>query len=174
MDDRTASCWLKVSDDGTKIKYAKTRLNVSDEPKRFNEYPAVLGSQSFKSGRHYWEVQVGLSGRWEVGVANETINRKKAIRANSNHGFFALSKSGFLEYMALSSPGITLRLNPQPRRVGVYVDYEKGQVSFYDVNEKSHIFSFFGLSFTEKLYPYLYLYSMAKKSESIVILSNRC
>lgn len=142
---------------------------MSDNPKRFDYYSAVLGEKGFNSGRHYWEVQVGVSGRWEVGIAMRAVNRKKAVKKNPKHGFFLLSKSGYLGYEAGSSPSTTLNLNPIPRRVGVYVDYEKGQVSFYDVLANLHLYSFLGLSFTGKLYPYFYLYSMKKKSESLVI-----
>ncbi|XP_055757090.1 zinc-binding protein A33-like [Salvelinus fontinalis] len=169
LDPNTANRWLQLSEDGMRTKYAKTAQTVSDNPKRFDYYSAVLGEKGFNSGRHYWEVQVGVSGRWEVGIAMRAVNRKKAVKKNSEHGFFVLSKSGYLEYEAGSSPPTTFNLNPIPRRVGVYVDYEKGQVSFYDVLAKSHLYSFLGLSFTGKLYPYFYLYSMKKKSESLVI-----
>ncbi|KAI2649460.1 E3 ubiquitin-protein ligase TRIM39 [Labeo rohita] len=40
-------------------------------------------------------------------------------------------------------------------RVGVFVDYEEGLVSFYDVETSSHIYSFTSQSFTDKLYPFL-------------------
>ncbi|KAK2918422.1 hypothetical protein Q8A73_002793 [Channa argus] len=42
----------------------------------------------------------------------------------------------------------------QPEKVGVFVDYEEGLVSFYDVDAAALIYSFTGCSFTEKLYPY--------------------
>ncbi len=51
----------------------------------------------------------------------------------------------------LSSVSLSLRVKPQ--RVGVFVDYEEGLVSFYDVESSSHIYSFTAQSFTEKLYP---------------------
>ncbi|XDV46544.1 hypothetical protein PO909_014424 [Leuciscus waleckii] len=41
----------------------------------------------------------------------------------------------------------------RPEKVGVFVDYEEGLVSFYDVKYRSHIYSFTGQTFTEKLYP---------------------
>ncbi|KAJ4944987.1 hypothetical protein JOQ06_013526 [Pogonophryne albipinna] len=40
------------------------------------------------------------------------------------------------------------------RKVGVFVDYEEGLVSFYDVDAAALIYSFTGCSFTEKLFPY--------------------
>lgn len=169
MDGKTANRNLKLTLEGKKIKYVKVDLLVPDLPERFSQYSAVLGERGFNSGRHYWEVLVGAYGRWQVGVAKETINRKDAVRKNSENGLFALSKSAFWEFEALSSPSATLNLNPKPRRVGVYVDYEKGQVSFYNVTEKSHIYSFLRQSFTGKLFPYFYLFSMARKTETLSI-----
>jgi hypothetical protein len=40
--------------------------------------------------------------------------------------------------------------------VGVFVDYDEGLVSFYDVEARVHIYSATGCSFTETLYPLLY------------------
>ncbi|XP_051243785.1 E3 ubiquitin/ISG15 ligase TRIM25-like [Dicentrarchus labrax] len=42
----------------------------------------------------------------------------------------------------------------QPEKVGVFVDSDKGLVSFYDVDAARFIFSFTGCSFTEKLFPF--------------------
>ncbi|KAK9516161.1 hypothetical protein VZT92_024112 [Zoarces viviparus] len=47
-----------------------------------------------------------------------------------------------------------LSLKSQPQKVGVFVDYEEGLVSFYDVDAAALIYSFTGCSFTEKLHPF--------------------
>lgn len=130
----------------------------------------VFGTKGFTSGRHYWEVKVGLRTDWDVGVAKETVNRTGTAVVKRENGFFAIAKTGF-DYEAQRTPYTVLNLCPRPRNVGVYVDYEEGRVSFYDVNEKLHIYSFTGESFTEKLFPYFYLYSGAKKSEPLIITS---
>ncbi|KAK9525828.1 hypothetical protein VZT92_016504 [Zoarces viviparus] len=57
-------------------------------------------------------------------------------------------------YDALADPDIRLSLKSQPQTVGVFVDYEEGLVSFYDVKSAALIYSFTGCCFTEKLYPY--------------------
>ncbi|KAM9500841.1 butyrophilin subfamily 1 member A1-like [Clarias gariepinus] len=57
------------------------------------------------------------------------------------------------EYEALADPSVPLTLRKKVEKVGVFVDYEEGLVSFYDVNSRSHIYSFTGQTFTEKLYP---------------------
>ncbi|TNN87197.1 E3 ubiquitin-protein ligase TRIM21 [Liparis tanakae] len=42
----------------------------------------------------------------------------------------------------------------QPQKVGVFVDYEEGLVSFYDVKAAALIYSFTGCSFNKKLLPF--------------------
>ena len=58
------------------------------------------------------------------------------------------------EYKALAGPGVLLSLKSKPEKVGVFVDYEEGLVSFYDVDVAAPIYFFTGCNFTEKLYPY--------------------
>ncbi|MCJ8737236.1 hypothetical protein PDJAM_G00021610, partial [Pangasius djambal] len=70
-------------------------------------------------------------------------------------GFWTVTLRNGNEYTACDDPRISLSLREKPQKVGVFVDYEKGLVSFYDVEARSHIYSFTGQSFTEKLYPYL-------------------
>ncbi|KAK9516158.1 hypothetical protein VZT92_024111 [Zoarces viviparus] len=49
---------------------------------------------------------------------------------------------------------VRLSLKSRPQKVGVFVDYEEGLVSFYDVDAAALIYSFTGCCFTEKLYPF--------------------
>ncbi|KAL0196721.1 hypothetical protein M9458_005261, partial [Cirrhinus mrigala] len=54
--------------------------------------------------------------------------------------------------------------------VGVFVDYEKGLVCFYDVESKSHIYSYTNQSFNEKLYPFVSLgHEMNENSTPLII-----
>ncbi|XP_047461457.1 E3 ubiquitin-protein ligase TRIM39-like [Mugil cephalus] len=160
---------LVVTMFGTHLKYRRSTVTSSsdDDSEKFR-LPIILGTKGFASGRHYWEVQVGLRNDWDVGVAKETVDRKGTAALKRENGFFAIRKRGF-GYEVKSTSYIVLHLCPRPRNVGVYVDYEEGRVSFYDVNEKVHIYSFTRESFTGKLFPYFYLYSKAKKSEPLII-----
>ncbi|TDG99580.1 hypothetical protein EPR50_G00195650 [Perca flavescens] len=169
FDPATAGCCLVVSEYGKKLKYYKTASpSSSDDTERF-DCPMVLGTKGFTSGRHYWEVQVGLRTDWDVGVAKETVNRTR-VTLKIENGFFAIGKRSS-EYQVHCTPYTVLHLCPRPTLLGVYVDYMEGRVSFYDVERKMHIYSFTGESFTEKLFPYFYLYSWAKKSKPLVITS---
>ncbi|MGH0182310.1 UNVERIFIED_CONTAM: hypothetical protein FKN15_009219, partial [Acipenser sinensis] len=152
LDPDTAQASLILSEDGKQVRYGGTRQTLPDNPKRFDQYADVLCRQGFTSGRHYWQVEVGEKTAWELGVARDSINRKGEITASPKYGLWVVwLKDG--EYKALASPSITLPLNVKPRKLGVYLDYEEGQLSFYNVETRSHIYTFTD-TFTEKLYPF--------------------
>ncbi|XP_041093942.1 E3 ubiquitin-protein ligase TRIM39-like [Polyodon spathula] len=52
----------------------------------------------------------------------------------------------------------TGRCSLKPQKLGVYLDYEEGQLSFYNVESRSHIYTFTDMEFNpnEKLYPFFY------------------
>uniref|UniRef100_A0A668RLV6 Uncharacterized protein n=1 Tax=Oreochromis aureus TaxID=47969 RepID=A0A668RLV6_OREAU len=130
------------------------RKNRPDNPERFSYYGIVLGEQSFSSGKFYFEVQVKGKTKWDLGVATESINRKGEITLRPQDGFWTVVLRNGNEYKALAGPSVPLYLQPGPKKVGVFVDYEEGLVSFYDVGAAALIHSFTGCSFTHKLHPY--------------------
>uniref|UniRef100_A0A673G5M5 Uncharacterized protein n=1 Tax=Sinocyclocheilus rhinocerous TaxID=307959 RepID=A0A673G5M5_9TELE len=141
-----------VAVDGKQKSYIKQKLPYS--PKRFTYCPNVLAEEGFSSGKFYFEVQVKGKTEWELGVARESIKRKGKITLSPEDGFWTVWLRNKNQYAALSYPTVPLSLRVKPQRIGVFVDYEKGLVSFYDVESSSHIYSFTGQSFTGKLYPY--------------------
>ncbi|XP_071058852.1 E3 ubiquitin-protein ligase TRIM21-like [Pseudochaenichthys georgianus] len=154
LDPDTAHPKLILSDDGKQVKHGDVRKNLPDNPERFNSCPCVLAKQSFSSGRFYYEVQVKGKTDWELGVARESINRKGQISLSPQKGYWLIVLSNENEYKAHAGPGVRLSLKSQPQKVGVFVDYEEGLVSFYDVDAAALIYSFTGCCFKEKLYPY--------------------
>ncbi|XP_053349189.1 nuclear factor 7, brain-like [Clarias gariepinus] len=152
LDPDTANPYLILSDDGKQVTCGDKRQNLPDNPERFNRCACVLGKEGFSSGRFYYEVQVREKTEWDLGVAR-SINRKGDITANPNHGVWCVLLRNKTEYKAVDSPSTSLSLKQAPQKVGVFVDYEEGLISFYDVDAKSHIYSFTGQTFTEKLYP---------------------
>ncbi|XP_060771618.1 zinc-binding protein A33-like isoform X1 [Neoarius graeffei] len=154
LDPDTAHPKLILSDDGKQVKHGDKRQNLPDNPERFNSCPCVLGKEGFSSGRFYYEVQVRGKTKWDLGIARESINRKGQITPSPKDGYWCVWLRDETEYKALDSPRVSLSLKQAPQKVGVFVDYEEGLISFYDVDTKSHIYSFIGQNFTEKLYPY--------------------
>ncbi|XP_033466951.1 E3 ubiquitin-protein ligase TRIM39-like [Epinephelus lanceolatus] len=153
LDPDTAYTKLILSDDGKQVKSGNDWKFLPDNPKRFDTCPNVLAKQSFPSGRFYYEVQVKGKTDWFLGVARESINRKGSITPSPQIGFWLICLRNENEYKACAGPAVPLSLRCQPEKVGVFVDYEEGLVSFYDVDAAFLIYTFTGCSFMEKLYP---------------------
>ncbi|KAL7880824.1 hypothetical protein SRHO_G00030780 [Serrasalmus rhombeus] len=154
LDPDSAHPALILSDDGKQVRHGDKRQNLPDKPERFDRCVCVLGKEGFSSGRFYYEVQVRGKTEWTLGVTTESSNRKGQINLSPKKGYWTVCLRNETEYKALDSPSVLLSLKQAPQKVGVFVDYEEGLVSFYDVESRSHIYSFTGQSFSEKLYPY--------------------
>ncbi|MEQ2223516.1 hypothetical protein ILYODFUR_037501, partial [Ilyodon furcidens] len=154
LDPDTAHPKLILSDDGKQVKHGDLWQDLPDNPERFSPCVCVLGRQSFSSGRFYFEVQVEGKTDWALGVARESITRKGKITLRPQNGFWTVWLRNRNEYQACAEPRVSLHLHPGPEKVGVFVDYEEGLVSFYDVEAAALIYSFTGCCFTEKIYPY--------------------
>ncbi|XP_067110302.1 E3 ubiquitin-protein ligase TRIM39-like [Osmerus mordax] len=154
LDPDTAYSNLILSEDGKQVRLGDRMQNLPDNPLRFCLCPCVLGKQGFSSGRFYYEVQVEGKTDGDLGVARESINRKGIIRLTPINGYWTVCLRNGDQFWALAGPSVLLSLRQKPQKVGVFVDYEEGLVSFYNVEARSHIYSFTGCTFTEKLYPY--------------------
>ncbi|KAL7404303.1 hypothetical protein ABVT39_012788 [Epinephelus coioides] len=154
LDPDTANPYLILSDDGKQVSLGDVEKNLPDNPERFSLFFCVLGKQSFASGRSYFEVQVKGKTKWDLGVARESIDRKGVITMRPQEGYWTICLINRNEYEVLADPPVRLSLKSQPQKVGVFVDYEEGLVSFYDVDAAALIYSFTGSAFTGKLFPY--------------------
>ncbi|XP_072892693.1 zinc-binding protein A33-like [Hemitrygon akajei] len=155
LDVETAHPGLEVSEDRKSVRRTGTRRDLPDTGKRFTVGACVLGSEGFTSGRHYWEVEVTGNRNWRLGVAAESVERKGWVRVSPETGFWIIARvdDGMRVY---TSPVSRLPARPIPGRVGVYLSYESGTVSFYNAETKSHLHTFIGNKFTEKLYPFFW------------------
>ncbi|KAK6319153.1 hypothetical protein J4Q44_G00103640 [Coregonus suidteri] len=155
LDPGTANPFLIISEDRKQVRYDDIIQDLPTNPERFDPAVCIMGKEGFSSGRSYYEVQVEGKTRWALGLARESINRKGSITLNLINGFYTVRLRRD-EYVANAEHSVPLSLNEKPRKVGVYVDYEEGDVSFYNVEARSHIYSFTGCTFTERLYPFFF------------------
>ncbi|XP_028989783.1 E3 ubiquitin-protein ligase TRIM39-like [Betta splendens] len=157
LDALTAHPLLVLSDDRKEVRFsgnpALWRYQSLDlSPSTFTEHLAVLGEQGFVSCRFYFEVFVGRKSEWCLGVAKASVQRSGGFARTPQSGLWAL---WFLEdrFETFSCPGVPVRWG-KVERVGVFVDYDGGRVSFCDVQAGTLIYSITECLFTEPLHPY--------------------
>ena len=151
FDPETANASIVLSENCKQARTTNTKEVRPDNQKRFDRL-CVLSNQGFTSGRCYYEVQVKNKTDWIIGVAKESVNRKKVVISDPALGCWTicLQENSF---WALTRPRMSLPVE-KPERVGVFVDYEEGQVTFYDVEAACHIYSFMNCRFTERIHPF--------------------
>ncbi|CAM5158422.1 unnamed protein product [Eretmochelys imbricata] len=154
LDPDTAHPELVLSEDRKRVRHGDRRQDRPDKPERFDTFPEVLGAEGFAGGRRYWEVGVGDKTRWTLGVCRESVSREGWVTHTPEDGFWAVwLRDG--EFAALTSPTTSLPVSVRPGRVGIFLDYEAGEVSFYNVTDGSHLFTFTD-TFSGTLRPYFY------------------
>ncbi|XP_044159615.1 E3 ubiquitin-protein ligase TRIM39-like [Bufo gargarizans] len=167
LDTDTAHNNIILSQDLRSASYTTTSQDRPDLPQKFISCQ-VLSSRSFSSGRHYWEVDVSRAEKWIIGVAEESLERK----VNGNESYIGYNvKSWGLEL--INSFGVchnkifTKLVSDSPVKVvGIYLDYEAGRLSFYQLCDPIRHLHTFTASFSEPLYAAFYLF----KNSSIIIV----
>ncbi|XP_025151458.3 butyrophilin subfamily 2 member A1 isoform X4 [Bubalus bubalis] len=156
LDPDTAHPELFLSEDRRSVRRGPSRQSVPDNPERFDCRPCVLGLESYSLGRHYWEVEVKNVMVWAVGVCRDNVERKGEALLVPQNGFWTLDMFEN-QYRALSSPEKILPLKERLHRVGVFLDYEAGDVSFYNMKDRSHVYTCPRSRFSGPLRPFFRL-----------------
>uniref|UniRef100_A0A8C1R0H3 Uncharacterized protein n=1 Tax=Cyprinus carpio TaxID=7962 RepID=A0A8C1R0H3_CYPCA len=152
LDPNTTHTQLILSEGYTKVTYVKEKQLYPDHPERFENFEQVLSRESL-SGRCYWEAE--WSGQAVIAVSYKGISRKGGrecrfglnekswILFNSDNRFTACHNNKRTDVPASSPPST---------RVGLFVDWLGGILSFYSVSDTLTHLHTFHCTFTEPLY----------------------
>ncbi|CAL8315690.1 unnamed protein product [Merluccius merluccius] len=154
LDPDTANPYLILSEDGKQVHDGGVRKKLPHNRERFSKRTYVLTRQSFSSGRFYFEVQVKNKTVWRIGVARESIGRKGELIVTPEKGYWSIVFTND-QLVFSDNPDVRLPVRAELQKVGVFVDYDEGLVSFYDVEARVHIYSATGCTFRGPLYPFL-------------------
>ena len=148
LDPNTANPELIVSEDLTSVRCEK-KLSLSKNPERIQMHHCVLGSEAFNSGTHDWDVEIINDGFWAVGVVRESVQRKGQILT----GYWEIVKLDGIPTVSRPLPDKVLAVK-NLQRIRVHLDFDKGKLSFYDLDTNTHIHTF-KHTFTDRLFPYI-------------------
>ncbi|CAN0208814.1 unnamed protein product [Lampetra planeri] len=155
LDTNSAHDELQISSDLRTATWSGVPQGRPHHPHRFERWLQALCSESFSSGQHYWEVDVGSASWCRVGVAYGTIPRRgggdECLLGGSDVSW-CLQKHD--DSFSVRHGGVVTSLSvPQPpRRVGVHLDWDAGLLSFYSADSMALLHSF-NETFTQPLHP---------------------
>ncbi|XP_022074729.2 nuclear factor 7, ovary-like [Acanthochromis polyacanthus] len=151
LDPNTAHPDLILTEDLTGLRQAEEKQELPDNPERIDHFFSVVGSESFDSGSHSWEVEVGDNSAFVLGVLTDSNQRKGVI-------WPALWRLMFCggEYKTLSplDTGSDVKVTTNPEKIRVELDWDEGRLSFFNSDTNEHIHTF-KTTFTDKLFPYI-------------------
>ncbi|XP_008064720.1 tripartite motif-containing protein 6 [Carlito syrichta] len=167
LNPHTANLNLVLSKNRRQVRFVGAKMSG---PSCLEEHfdCSVLGSQHFSSGKHYWEVDVAKKTNWILGVCSHSVGATFSFnqfaskhnaysRYQPQSGYWVIGLQHKHEYRAYedASASLLLSMTVPPRRVGIFLDYEAGTVSFYNVtNHGFPIYTFSKYYFPTTLCPY--------------------
>ncbi|XP_012682165.2 NACHT, LRR and PYD domains-containing protein 12-like isoform X2 [Clupea harengus] len=154
LDPNTANRYLSLSEGDRKVTRVREEQPYPDHSERIDYWYQVLCKDTL-SGRCYWEVE-WHGQKAHMGVAYKSIDRKDRsgdCKLGCNEKSWSLVCSGG-NYFVRHKNKLTATPGPSSSRVGLYLDWPAGTLSFYSVSPDAvtHLYTFHN-KFTEPICP---------------------
>ncbi|XP_058872609.1 neoverrucotoxin subunit alpha-like [Acipenser ruthenus] len=159
LDPNTAQRNFCLSEGNRKVTWRRETQRYPDHSERFDSRSQVLCREGLSGTRCYWEIE--WSGEWaSIGVTYKGISRKgwdRSCGLGSNDKSWSVYCSDS-NYTARHNNNETTITAPHSPRIGVYLDFNAGTLSFYGVSDTMTLLHRFQTTFTEPLYPGFWLW----------------
>uniref|UniRef100_A0A8C4X372 Uncharacterized protein n=1 Tax=Erpetoichthys calabaricus TaxID=27687 RepID=A0A8C4X372_ERPCA len=154
LDINTAHRELRLSEGSMKVTRERTEIKYPDHPDRFDYCPQGLCMEALSGARCYWEVECS-GDNMLIGVAYKGLSRKGEGREcslgfNDKSWCLQCFNSQYFVYHDSQQTAVSISYCP---KLGVYLDWSAGSLSFYSVSHTMTLLHRFNTSFTEPLYP---------------------
>ncbi|XP_041092948.1 tripartite motif-containing protein 16-like isoform X2 [Polyodon spathula] len=154
LDPNTVHRNLCLSEGNRKLTLRRETQRCADTPERFDWWFQVLCREGLSGTRCYWETEWSGGGA-DIGVTYKGISRKGgacscALGFNDKSWSLFCSDSSYTAWHNNNDTAITA---PRSPRIGVYLDFNAGTLSFYGVSDTMTLLHRFQTTFTEPLYP---------------------
>ncbi|XP_066570745.1 probable E3 ubiquitin-protein ligase MID2 isoform X2 [Amia ocellicauda] len=165
LDPKTAHKKLRLSNDCLTMEKDESSLKKSHTPERFSSTGSygAAGNVFIDSGCHYWEVLLGASTWYAVGVAYKSAPKNEWSGKNSSSWVFTRCNNNFI--VRHNGKEMLVEASLQLRRLGVLLDYDNNALSFYDAMNSQHLHTF-DISFILPVVPTFMIWN-----KSVMILS---
>ncbi|XP_077117441.1 E3 ubiquitin/ISG15 ligase TRIM25-like [Ranitomeya variabilis] len=157
-DVTTASNNVLISDDLKSATGTREKQKRPETAERFF-FHQVMSRRGFTSGRHYWDVEISRSGWWMMGMCYPSTGRR------GDHSLIGRNKKSWglgrynSQYAVIHDfKEILFPDKISSGRVRVYLDYEAGQLSFYELCDPIRHLHTFTATFSEPLHAILFVY----------------
>ncbi|XP_064874381.1 probable E3 ubiquitin-protein ligase MID2 isoform X3 [Oncorhynchus nerka] len=142
LDPKTAHKKLRLSNDCLTMEKDESSLKKSHTPERFSSTGSygAAGSVFMDSGCHYWEVLLGASTWYAVGVAYKSAPKNEWSGKNSSSWVLSRCNNNFM--VRHNGKEMLVEASHQLRRLGVLLDYDNNSLSFYDAMNSQHLHTF--------------------------------
>ncbi|XP_016367122.1 E3 ubiquitin-protein ligase Midline-1 [Sinocyclocheilus rhinocerous] len=152
LDPKAAHRKLKVSHDHLTVERDEASSMKSHAQDRFGSTGnyGVTGNVFIDSGRHYWEVLIGGSTWFAIGIAYKSAPKHGWVGKDS--ASWVLSRCNTSWVVRHNSKEFPIEPSPHMRRLGVLLDYDSGSLAFYDAAGTQHLYTF-DIAFSQPICP---------------------
>ncbi|XP_075135065.1 nuclear factor 7, brain-like [Leptodactylus fuscus] len=156
LDPQRAGISVEISEDLKVASWSQIRQGPWGAQHHLHRYQ-VWSYQRFSSGKHYWDVETSKSGTWDLGVCYTSMPRTEYIGASTTS--WCLSKVHARDQYAVVHNDEAIDIYPTAPcyRFRLHLDYEAGQLSFYELSDPIRLLHTVTATFQEPLHAVFYV-----------------